>query len=462
MGQKQPADQISEPKKRRRVGFATIDAGIEPKDCFTIYLVSSKEEVDAPDSFRIDPLDLSQFFDDDGNIYGYQGLKILVWVSSISFHSYAEVKYESMSDGGKGITDLKLALQRIFAETLVEDKNNFLQTFSAERNSIRTIVADGEILGNTDLSSADKFNTCSQGDSPLEAIRLVAGSLPAGQLYSRLIPLVLLLVDGSSPIDVTDPRWELYVLLQKKPTDEGDTQYLLLGFSAVYRFFHYPDTSRLRLSQILVLPIYQHKGYGRYLLELLRNVAITEHVYDFTVEEPLDYFQHVRTCVDIKHLLAFSSIQPAVDSAVSELQQVKLSKRSTMISFMPPSSTIEEVRKSLKINKKQFLKCWEVLLYLSINPADKYMENFVTFISDRVKAEILGRDSGIGGKQVKEVPSAYNEDMSFVMFKTQAGEVTPTVQIDENVANQEEQIQKLVDERVEAIKLIAEIHKQKA
>uniref|UniRef100_A0A7N1A550 histone acetyltransferase n=1 Tax=Kalanchoe fedtschenkoi TaxID=63787 RepID=A0A7N1A550_KALFE len=464
MGQKQqPADLISEPKKRRRVGFSPIDVGVEPKDCFTIYLVSSKSEVDAPDGFCIDPIDLSQFFDDDGKIYGYQGLKIVVWVSSLSFHSYAEVNYESSSDGGKGITDLKLALQRIFADTLVENKNDFLQSFSTDRNYIRSIVADAANLGNPALNSIDISNACSDGNaSALEAFRLFAGSMPAGQLYSRLIPLVLLLVDGSSPIDVTDPRWELYVLLQKKPSEQGDTQYLLVGFSAVYRFFHYPDTCRLRLSQILVLPIYQHKGYGRYLLELLRNVAITENVYDYTVEEPLDYFQHVRTCVDIKHLLAFNSIQPAVDLAVSELQQVKLSKRSITSSFLPPSSTIEEVRKSLKINKKQFLKCWEVLIYLGLEPAEKYMENFVTFISDRVRAEILGRDSGIVGKQVKEVPSEYKEDMSFVMFKTGAGEVTSTVQLDENQANQEEQIQKLVDERVEAIKVICQTQKQKA
>ncbi|GKV42726.1 hypothetical protein SLEP1_g50104 [Rubroshorea leprosula] len=28
----------AEPKKRRRVGFATIDAGVEANDCFKIYL----------------------------------------------------------------------------------------------------------------------------------------------------------------------------------------------------------------------------------------------------------------------------------------------------------------------------------------------------------------------------------------------------------------------------------------
>lgn len=55
---------------------------------------------------------------------------------------------------------------------------------------------------------------------------------------------------GSSPIDITDPKWELYLLIQKKIDEQGEAQCRLIGFTAVYRFFHYPDGSRLRLSQV--------------------------------------------------------------------------------------------------------------------------------------------------------------------------------------------------------------------
>lgn len=107
--------------------------------------------------------------------------------------------------------------------------------------------------------------------------------MPTGQLYCHIIPLVLLLVDGnfhlfhysvtlfyamfrlhaavvfllnsscyigSSPIDVTDPQWELYVMVQKKTDQQGEIQCLLLGFTAVYRFYHYRGNSRLRLGQV--------------------------------------------------------------------------------------------------------------------------------------------------------------------------------------------------------------------
>ncbi|KAK7300759.1 hypothetical protein RJT34_11609 [Clitoria ternatea] len=460
MGQKQRAnsDPNNEAKKRRRVGFSGVDAGVEAKDCITIYLVSSKEEFDAPESFVIDPVDLNSFFDDDGKIYGYEGLKITIWVSSISFYAYADITFQSSSDQGKGVTDLKSALQTIFAETLVDSKDEFLKKSLVDNDFVRTTISNGEVLKHKAFKGhiCDSNVHTGSATSNVEVVRLVAGNMAAGQLYSHLIPLTLLLVDGSSPIDVTDPHWELYLVIQKKPDQEGEIQCRLIGFTAVYRFYHYPGDSRLRLSQILVFPPYQHKGYGRFLLEVLYDVAVSENSFDLTVEEPLDHFQHVRTCVDTLRLLQFDLIQNIVTKAVSFLKQGKLSKKTHCHRLTPPPSAIEDVRKSLKITKQQFLQCWEVLIYIGLNPVEKNMENFVSVISNRVKYDILGKDSGTAGKQLIEVPSDIDQEMSFVMFRSSEANEVNTVQVDDNQTNQEEQLQKLVQERVKEIQLIAE------
>ncbi|XP_031258047.1 histone acetyltransferase type B catalytic subunit-like isoform X2 [Pistacia vera] len=429
MGQKkQPStDPVAEPKKRRRVDIADVDAGVEAKDCIKIYL--------------------------DGKIYGYQELKITVWVNIISFHSYADITFKGTSNRGKGITDLKSALQSIFAETLVESKDKFLQTFSTETQFIRSAVSTGEVMQHK--ASNGHVSHLEEAVSDLEVVRMVVGNMATGHLYSRLIPLVLLLVDGSNPIDVTDPRWELYLLIQKTEDQQGDIQHRLLGFTALYRFYHYPDSTRIRLSQILIVPPYQRKGYGSYLVEVLSNIAIAENVYDFTVEEPLDSFQHVRTCVDIKHLLAFEPIQPAIDSAVLSLKEGKVSKKIRAPRFVPPLSAVDDVRKTLKINKKQFLQCWEILIYLSLHPVDKCIEDYFTIISNRVRADILGKDSGTAGKRVIDVPTTFDQDMSFVMFRSKDGEPS-SVQMDTTQTNQEQQLQELVDERIREIKLIAQ------
>lgn len=190
---------------------------------------------------------------------------------------------------------------------------------------------------------------------------------------------------------------------------------------------------------------------------MLNDVAISEDVYDFTVEEPLDNLQHVRTCIDVQRLLAFEKIQHAVESAVSQLQHGRLSKKTHIPQLMPPLSAIEDVRQSLKINKKQFLQCWEILIYIHLDPIDKYMEDFVAIVSNRMKEDIIGKGSETSGKQVIEVPSDYDQDMSFVMCKSQSVETASTVQVDENQSKQqEEQLQQLVDERVQSIKLVAE------
>lgn len=90
----------SDPKRRRRVGFCKTDSGIEANECMTIFIVSSAEDVDSPNGFCLEPIDLNHFFEDDGRIFGYQGLKVTIWVSLISFHAYADISFESSLDVG--------------------------------------------------------------------------------------------------------------------------------------------------------------------------------------------------------------------------------------------------------------------------------------------------------------------------------------------------------------------------
>ncbi|KAL3825234.1 hypothetical protein ACJIZ3_021263 [Penstemon smallii] len=427
-------DAISDNKKRRRIGFSKIDAGIDANECIKIYLVSSKEEVDSPDSFQIEPVDLNHFFEEeDGKIYGYQGLKITVWLSTISFHAYADISFQSSLDGGKGITDLKSSLQNIFALNLVETKDDFLQTFSSESHYVKSIVSSAEVLQNKELPI------------DVEVFRVRGNAV--GDLYSRLVPLVLLLVDGSNPIDVTDPSWDIYILVR------GGR---LLGFAAVYRFHRYPDSTRLRLGQILIIPPEQRKGYGRTLLEVLNNVAISENVYDLTIEEPIDSLQHVRTCIDVKRMLVLDSIHHALDPIVSKLKHENLSKKSEPFRCVPSATIIDEIRKSLKINKRQFLQCWEILIYLSLDPIEKYMDNYMTIVSNRVKADVLGKESEGAGKRLVDIPTEFDSDMSFSMFKSEGREATNIEKDDNQQGNIEEQLRQLVDERMKEIKSVAE------
>ncbi|XP_042051111.1 histone acetyltransferase type B catalytic subunit-like [Salvia splendens] len=439
------SDLVSDNKKRRRAAFSKIDTGIEANECIKIYLVSSKDEVDSQNSFRIEPVDLNHFFEDEGKIYGYQGLKITVWLSSVSFHAYADISFESTSDGGKGITDLKTSLQDIFAENLVDVKDDFLQTFSTEQHYVKSLVSNSEGL-HEDTNNGNSDRQQEEEPAHTEVFRVTGTGV--GLLYSRLVPLVLLLVDGSNPIDVIDPRWEIYILVQK---GQEDGCMRLLGFAAVYRFHRYPDAMRLRLGQILIIPPYQRKGYGARLLKTLNSIALSENVYDLTIEEPVDALQHVRTCIDVQRLLAFKPIHEALGPAISQLKHENLSKNRCE----PPASIVEDVRKSLKINKRQFLQCWEILIYLRLDPIDKYMDNYVTIVSNRVKADVLGKEAEGAGKQLVDIPSEFDQDMSFAMFKS-AGDESSGIEKEADQGNVEEQLRQLVEDRMEQIKSVVQ------
>lgn len=52
-------------------------------------------------------------------------------------------------------------------------------------------------------------------------------------------------ITGGRPIESDDPLWEIYVTLE----GEGP-EIVVTGFCTVYRFYHYPDSMRLRVSQV--------------------------------------------------------------------------------------------------------------------------------------------------------------------------------------------------------------------
>ncbi|CAL5379353.1 unnamed protein product [Camellia sinensis] len=180
-------------------------------------LISSKEEVDAPDSFCIQPIDLNHFFEEDGKIYSYQGLKITIWVSSISFHAYADITFQSTFDGGKG-------------------------DYRSEICSPISIVSKGEILqqNTTNGHNSDSNSYLKTDCSDLEGYSGCGGDHACGAPIQSI---------GSNPIDITDPRWEILLIVQKKIDLQGGNQLRLIGFAAIYRFYLYLDNLRLQLSQ---------------------------------------------------------------------------------------------------------------------------------------------------------------------------------------------------------------------
>uniref|UniRef100_A0A453KN94 N-acetyltransferase domain-containing protein n=1 Tax=Aegilops tauschii subsp. strangulata TaxID=200361 RepID=A0A453KN94_AEGTS len=338
--------------------------------------------------------------------------------------------------------------QNIFGENLVE-KDEFLEAFSKECQCISDVVTNGNSI---------KRDASGEDDLSAEIVRVELQGA-AAYLYSRLVSLVLLLVEGSTPIDITEHGWEMLLIVKKAELESSASKFQLLGFAAVHHFYYYPESTRLRISQILVLPPYQGEGHGRLLLEAINSIAESENMYDVTIEDPSDYLQYVRSSIDCLRLLTFEPIKPALGAMVLSLEQTNLSKRTRSSIMVPPSDLAETVRQKLKINKKQFLRCWEILIYLHLDAENlKCIDNFRACIYDRTKGELLGGASGTNGKRLVQVPTSFDEDTSFAVFWTKEGgdEDNQTVQQQpEDLATQEEQLNELVDNQMEEIAEVA-------
>lgn len=206
---------------------------------------------------------------------------------------------------------------------------------------------------------------------------------------------------------------------------------------------------------MLVLPPSQGKGHGRHLLEAINKIAISEDVFDVTFEEPSDYLQKLRGCIDCARLQTVDPVREAVIKIASKLKGCNLAKKASQFHSNPPADVIEKVRAELKINKKQFLWCWEVLLYLNLEPKDqKNLENFKASISARLRAEIIEKDGKTGEKSVVDVPGEFNSAMAFVVFKV--GSNVDANGISKSINDeQEEQINQLVDKRLDEVTEIA-------
>lgn len=141
--------------------------------------------------------------------------------------------------------------------------------------------------------------------------RLATANQYVRELHQRLQPLLIFFIDAASFIDEEsgdiDARWELYLAVES--TAAG---HVIVGFATTFEFFAWPDRSRLRLSQLLVLPPHQRRGIGGALLEAVHLTAEQRNALDVVIEDPAPALRRLR---DRRDLAALASKPWAVEAA---------------------------------------------------------------------------------------------------------------------------------------------------
>jgi histone acetyltransferase 1 len=122
------------------------------------------------------------------------------------------------------------------------------------------------------------------------------------EYHARLQFFLLLYIEASSFIDSSDTIWQLLLIFERRQPigkaassakavtaaaaagatmvaaeaahASSEARYFTTGYTTLYKFFHFPSSYRLRLSQILILPPFQRRGHGKYLLLQVRLFSI--------------------------------------------------------------------------------------------------------------------------------------------------------------------------------------------
>ena len=128
-----------------------------------------------------------------------------------------------------------------------------------------------------------------------------------------------------------DHRWRIYTLFEKWQF-EGKTGYSFVGYTTIYRFFHWPNKTRARISQFLILPPFQGQGHGSRLYNQIREMVLQDpNIVDLAVEDPSEEFDDLRDKNDMRYLFkqkVFDNLNaPVGRKAIQKLvEQYKLSR----------------------------------------------------------------------------------------------------------------------------------------
>uniref|UniRef100_A0A672JK77 Histone acetyltransferase type B catalytic subunit n=1 Tax=Salarias fasciatus TaxID=181472 RepID=A0A672JK77_SALFA len=173
------------------------------------------------------------------------------------------------------------------------------------------------------------------------------------EYHGRLQTFLMWFIETASFIDTDDDRWDFFLVFEKYNKD-GETLYATVGYMTVYNYYVYPDKTRPRVSQMLILPPFQGEGHGAQLLEAVhRFYCGLPKVQDITAEDPSDNYVNLRDYVLVKLCQGLPSF------AVEKLH----------LGFS--ADMIKEAQDKLKINKKHARRVYEILRLRATDMSDE-------------------------------------------------------------------------------------------
>lgn len=333
-------------------------------------------------------------YGDDEKIYGYQDLVIDLRFASGSLATFLKVSSSATlpsSSTAAVIDDPYNTLMKFLPEDTYKTEEAFMGRAETEADMFKPYgekVSEyrrpapgsgatplGEVAGDVDEVGG--------GDVITYEIWHATWDTPGFREYHRRMQVfILLYIEAGSYINEEEDSWEFMVLYEKrKRRDAARTEtYHFMGYSSLYPFWYFPERVRLRLSQFIILPPYQHKGHGSGLYQAIYNYVLSKPmISELTVEDPAEAFEDLRDRNDLKMLLsheqfmreAFGEKGAGVSSGGGRVARKKAdtSGKKGKGRLIPPADRAwaEKWRKDLKIAGRQFSRLAEMLILLHLD-----------------------------------------------------------------------------------------------
>lgn len=283
-------------------------------------------------------------FGDAETIYGYKDLNIFLCFDHFTFKPFLNIKYSDKLNDDAEIIDIKKTIDEYLPSlTIFKDEIQWVDSIEEEKQNGYKIP--GELI--------DSFES---NDKEYEIYKIDLKSDTGYELHQRLQILVLLFIEAGSFIDAKDELWNLYIFYEKsgKKSSNSDAEPSIVGFTTAYNYWKYPGAKkfdskehevRIKISQFVILPMFQGQGLGQLFYTHLFNKWLKDDsIIEVVIEDPNESFDDLRDRADLKRLnqdpeFDFNDVVPSVDK-----------------------SWIEKTRKRLKLEKRQFSRLLEIIM----------------------------------------------------------------------------------------------------
>ncbi|XP_045483503.1 histone acetyltransferase type B catalytic subunit [Harmonia axyridis] len=332
-------------------------------------LVISEREVDNPgvceERCMFQPLLAHQVFGERELIFGYEDPHINLFYHHNSLKCLLDIKYKSKISGFE-VDDIPKLMNEWLPRNYFTSKEEYKRMI---KNDVKdqmfgTVIHQFKQSNEVFFLDEGEVATCTY-----KITRVNTQDELFQEYHERFETFIIWFIDAANFINLKDDRWIIFYMYEEVELPGKNEKIISpIGFTAIYKFFSYPDSNRARISQFFILPTHQNKGLGTIFYQTVYSqIMKMPDVTDLTVEEPNELFQKMRDYCD------------------AILIHTDLKKNGRNIASMNNKILYSYFAKH-KINRKQSLRLSDILQYVTaIQSGPKQRRHIQDLLYERFK-----------------------------------------------------------------------------